>query len=253
MTLRFASLGSGSRGNALLVEFDTTLLMVDCGLPRKIVEERLRVLGRDPRDVTAVLVTHEHADHVQGVAKFVRRYNTPVWMTPGTASAVRGLSRTNALSCHRELVIESIKVEPYPVPHDAREPCQFVFAAGGRRLGLLTDAGHVTSHMYERLTGCDALAIECNHDLDSLQRGPYPDSLKTRVASRFGHLNNAQTTELLERVNHGGLQWVMGLHLSEQNNSPDQVRAALQSLPDSARYPLHLATQDAPTPWTTID
>lgn len=253
MTLRFASLGSGSRGNALLVEFDATLLMIDCGLPRKVVEERLRMLGRDPRDITAVLVTHEHADHVQGVAKFVRRYNTPVWMTPGTASAVKGLSRTNALSCHRELVIESIKVEPYPVPHDAREPCQFVFAAGGRRLGLLTDAGHVTPHMYERLTGCDALAIEFNHDLDSLQRGSYPDSLKARVASRFGHLNNAQTTELLGRVNHGGLQWVTGLHLSERNNSPTHVRAAFQPLPESASYPLHLATQDAPTAWIAVD
>jgi phosphoribosyl 1,2-cyclic phosphodiesterase len=252
VTLRFASLGSGSRGNALLVEFDATLLMIDCGLPRKIVEERLRVLGCDPRDVTAVLVSHEHADHVQGVAKFVRRYNTPVWMTPGTASAVRGLARSNALSCHRKLVIESITVEPFPVPHDAREPCQFVFSAGGRRLGILTDAGHVTPHMYDRLTGCDALAIECNHDLDSLQRGPYPESLKARVASRFGHLNNAQTTEFLERVNHGALQWVIGLHLSERNNSPAHVRAALQSLPDSARYPLHLATQDAPTHWIEV-
>jgi phosphoribosyl 1,2-cyclic phosphodiesterase len=248
VTLRFASLGSGSRGNALLVEFGATLLMVDCGLPRTVLEERLKVVGRDPRDVTAVLISHEHADHAHGVAKFAKRYGTPVWMTPGTASAAGRTVANRQFSCHRELVIEAIKVEPYPVPHDAREPCQFVFVAGGRRLGVLTDAGHVTPHMLERLSGCDALAIECNHDLESLERGPYPDSLKARVASRYGHLNNGQTIDLLKRVDHGGLQWVMGLHLSEQNNSPEHVRAALEP----SRYALHLATQDTPTAWHDV-
>lgn len=246
--LRFASLASGSRGNALLVEFDGTLLMIDCGLPRRVVEERLRALGRDPRDVTAVLVTHEHADHAQGVSKFARRYHTPVWMTPGTAASIKPVSKTRYVNAHRDFAIESITVQPFPVPHDAREPCHFVFAAGGRRLGVLTDAGHVTPHMHERLSGCDALAIEFNHDLPSLQRGPYPISLKERVASRFGHLNNSQTTELLARVAHGGLQWVVGLHLSEQNNSPDHVREAVPT----PAYALHLATQDQATPWMTV-
>lgn len=247
--LRFASLGSGSRGNALLVEFDGTLLMVDCGLPRKTVEERLRVLGRSPGDVTAILVTHEHADHARGVEKFASRYSVPVWMTPGTAAVLRGVAKPRYLSCHRPLEIDSIRIEPFPVPHDAREPCHYVFAAGGRRLGVVTDAGHVTPHMLERLDGCDALALEFNHDLPSLQRGPYPLPLKVRVASRFGHLNNEQTRELLARVDHGGLQWVMGLHLSEQNNTPDHVRTSVTG----ARYPLHLATQDAATPWVPVE
>ena len=253
MTLRFASLGSGSRGNALLVEFGSTLLMVDCGLARKSVEERLHAVNRDPRDVTALLVTHEHTDHAQGVETFARRYDTPVWMTPGTASAFGGGMKFHSLSCHRELRFGGMTVEPYPVPHDAREPCQFVFAAGGRRLGLLTDAGHVTPHMYERLAASDALAVECNHDLDSLQRGPYPESVKARVASRFGHLNNLQTTQLLGRLDASRLQWVVGLHLSERNNSPDTVRAALRPALETARYPLHLASQDAPTQWLAVD
>jgi phosphoribosyl 1,2-cyclic phosphodiesterase len=253
VTLRFASLGSGSGGNALLVEFGSTLLMIDCGLSRKTVEERLRAVDREPRDVTALLVTHEHSDHAQGVETFARRYNTPVWMTPGTASAFGSGTKFQALSCHRELSFGGLIVEPYPVPHDAREPCQFVFAAGGRRLGLLTDAGHVTAHMYERLAASDALAIECNHDLESLQRGPYPESLKARVASRFGHLNNAQTTDLLNRLDASRLQWVMGLHLSERNNSPEHVRAALRPALENAHYPLHLATQDAPTQWLSLD
>ena len=250
VTLRFASLGSGSRGNASLVEFGATLLMVDCGLPRAVVEERLAALGREPRDVTAILVTHEHGDHVQGVGSFARRYGTPVWMTWGTAGASRAVPSPNGLSCHRELVVGGIAVEPYPVPHDAREPCQFVFRAGGRRLGMLTDAGFVTPHICERLAGCDALAVECNHDLDALHRGPYPESVKSRVASRYGHLNNEQTAGLLTRVRHAGLQWVVGLHLSETNNTPAQARAALE--PVLGETALHLATQDAPTGWLEV-
>jgi phosphoribosyl 1,2-cyclic phosphodiesterase len=251
--LRFVSLASGSRGNASLVEFGSTLLMIDCGLPCKIVEERLEAVGRQPRDVTAILVTHEHSDHAHGVAAFTKRHNTPVWMTAGTASTMPAVTRVHHLSCHRSLVIGGIEVQPYPVPHDAREPCQFTFAAGGRRLGMLTDAGYITPHMHERLLGCDALALECNHDLPSLQRGPYPETLKARVASRFGHLNNDQTTELLRRVDSARVQWVIGLHLSERNNSPEQVRAALQPALSEARFPLHLATQDAPSSWLSLD
>jgi phosphoribosyl 1,2-cyclic phosphodiesterase len=253
MTLRFVSLASGSRGNASLVEFGSTLLMIDCGLPCKAVEERLLAAGRHPRDVTAILVTHEHTDHAQGVATFSKRYNTPVWMTPGTSSALRTITRVNHLSSHRELTVGGIEVQPFPVPHDAREPCQFTFSAAGRRLGMLTDAGHITPHVFERLTGCDALALEFNHDLDSLQRGAYPDSLKARVASRFGHLNNGQTTELLNRLDPSRVQWVMGLHLSERNNSPEHVRATSRPALERARYPLHLATQDSPSAWLTLD
>jgi phosphoribosyl 1,2-cyclic phosphodiesterase len=251
--LRFASLGSGSRGNSSLVEFGSTLLMIDCGLPLKVVEARLRAVEREPRDVSALLVTHEHNDHASGVASFARRYNTPLWMTAGTASAIGGLANVNLLSPHRDLTVGEIHVQPYPVPHDAREPCQFVLAAGGRRVGILTDAGHVTAHMCERLAPCDAVAIECNHDLDSLLRGPYPESLKTRIASRFGHLNNTQTTELLGRLDRSRLQWIVALHLSEQNNSPEHVRTALGPALEDARYPLHLATQDAPTAWLAVD
>ena len=139
------------------MEFGSTLLMIDCGLPCKIVEERLQAVDRQPRDVTAVLVTHEHTDHAQGVATFAKRHNTPVWMTAGTASALPTITRVQHLSCHRPLALGGIDVQPYTVPHDAREPCQFTFAAGGRRLGMLTDAGYVTPHMVERLTECDAL------------------------------------------------------------------------------------------------
>ena len=254
VTLRFASLGSGSRGNALLVEVNETLLMVDCGLSLKAVEERLRVLGRTPLDVTALLVTHEHTDHMQSVARFARRYNTPVWMTPGTASApaAHSLTRINKLNCHRELELGEIVVQPFPVPHDAREPCQFTFAGAGRRLGVLTDTGHITSHIEERLSGCDALALEANHDLEMLQRGPYPASVKHRIASPVGHLSNEQAAELLEKVGHPTLQWVVVLHISEQNNSPDDVVDALAGVLTRGEQTLTLATQNTPSEWLEI-
>ena len=251
MSLRFASLGSGSRGNALLVESSDTLLMVDCGLPRRVVEERLRALGRHAAHVAAVLITHEHGDHIDGIGPFQRRYGTPVWSTLGTAGSLRGLHGQRSFSCHRTLTIGAIDVQPFPVPHDAREPCQFVFSAGGRKLGLMTDTGHVTAHIRERLLGCDALAVEANHDLDKLHSSTYPDSVKSRVGSKYGHLNNAQTAGLLEEVGHGGLQWVAGLHLSERCNSPALVRASLEPVLNSSK--LHLAAQDTPSDWLEIE
>ena len=251
MTLRFASLGSGSRGNALVVECRQTLLMVDCGLALGATVERLGSLGRDPADVTAILVTHEHSDHVQGVARFARRFGTPVWMTPGTASASgnRAPAKLRTLSCHRGLKLGDIEVEPYPVPHDAREPCQFVFSSGGRRLGVITDTGHITTHILERLRGCDALALECNHDLEMLRRGSYPESVKARVASQLGHLNNGQAADLLAQIGHEALQWVMALHLSERNNSPAQVRRTLEAHLTHGHQRVHLAAQDQPSSW----
>jgi phosphoribosyl 1,2-cyclic phosphodiesterase len=253
LTLRFASLGSGSRGNALLVEADDTLVMIDCGLPRRTLEERLAILGRSPRDIAAILVTHEHGDHARGLAAFATRYAIPAWLTPGTGSAIPGLTHRRALNCHRGWSVGALEIEPFPVPHDAREPCQFVFAAQGRRLAVLTDTGHVTPTILERLEGCDALALECNHDLDQLMRGRYPESVKARVASRYGHLNNAQSAALLEHVAHPGLQWVVGLHLSEQNNSPAAVERTLAPLGAGERWAFKLATQDAPLDWVEIE
>jgi phosphoribosyl 1,2-cyclic phosphodiesterase len=252
---RFASLSSGSRGNALLIEYRNTLLMVDCGLPCRTIAERLGAVGRDPRDVTALLVTHEHGDHVRGAASFARRYGTPLWATPGTVAASRigGVKKLGTLNCHRELMLGEIGIEPYPVPHDAREPCQFVFVCGGRRIGVLSDTGHVTAHMLERLAGCDALALEANHDLEALWRGPYPQSVKARVASGFGHLDNGASAELLARVAHADLQWVVALHLSERNNSPERVRAALQPVLGESTQRLHLASQDVASEWIEVD
>jgi phosphoribosyl 1,2-cyclic phosphodiesterase len=253
--LRFAALGSGSRGNALLVEFKQTLVMVDCGLTLKAVEERIRTLGRDPRDITALLVTHEHSDHVRGVPALANRYRMPVWMTAGTASATasRGISSLKILNCHRRLSVGDLEIDPFPVPHDAREPCQFTFTGGARRLGTLSDTGHITPHIKERLENCDAMAIEFNHDTDALWGGDYPAHLKQRIASQLGHLSNTQAAELLSHLRHDALQWVMALHLSESNNTSARVQDLLAStLGDGHAARAHLAVQDLPSEWLEI-
>jgi len=252
--MRFASLGSGSGGNALLVNFRSTLLMVDCGLSLKAIDSRLRMLDCRPGDVSALLVTHEHADHIQGVSAFARRHAVPAWMTPGTAMspAVSKLARINHLRGDESLEIGSIRVWPFPVPHDAREPTQFSFEAGGRKLGVLTDTGYITPHVRRRLRGCDALAVEFNHDVDALRRGPYPARVKARIASSQGHLSNDQAAQFMADMEHPGLQWIAALHLSGKNNSPAMVQDALvRSLPREC--PLHIAAQDRPTGWIPID
>ena len=253
MSLRFCALASGSRGNALLVEHEDTLIMIDCGLPLKRLAERLAHVDRSPDDIDALLVTHEHGDHSRGIGPLTRRHDVPVWATAGTAHAVDSIEAYQKLRPSRELVIGSMRLQSYPVPHDAREPCQFVFEASGRRLGLLTDSGHTTPAIHAALESCDALAVEFNHDRGMLESGSYPEAVKARVGSRYGHLNNEQAADLIGSVARPNLQWVAALHLSEQNNCPDKVRAAAAGALDHSSVELRLAAQDEPTGWIEID
>ena len=161
--MRFASLGSGSEGNGLLVESGATRILVDCGFRLSETVRRLARLGLAPSDLAAVLVTHEHDDHVGGVARFARRYDLPVYLTYGTlvALGLRGsmMPRVSLIDSHSPFAIGDLEVHPYPVPHDAREPSQFVFSDGDRRLGLLTDTGDSTPHIERMLSGIDALVL----------------------------------------------------------------------------------------------
>lgn len=227
--MRFASLGSGSRGNALLVERGETRLLIDNGFSLRELEARLARVGREAGQLSAVLVTHEHNDHIGGIGPLARKYRLPVYMTHGTrtASVADALPRLELISSHEPFAIGELEVMPYPVPHDAREPCQFVFADGARRLGLLTDSGRITQHIVDQLGRCDALVLECNHDAQMLADGPYPSFLKARVGGGLGHLSNAQAAELLERLDVSALQHIVAAHISEKNNTPALARAAL--------------------------
>jgi phosphoribosyl 1,2-cyclic phosphodiesterase len=229
--VRFACLGSGSEGNGLLVEAGATRVLIDCGFGIRDTVARLARIGVAPEAVTAIIVTHEHSDHVGGVAAFAARYQTPVWLTFGTLSAVAerfaGLPKVYGFDTEDAFAIDAIEVRPFPVPHDAREPVQFVCGDGQWRLGVLTDLGVSTVHVEASLSGCDALVLECNHDSGMLANGHYPYALKQRIAGRFGHLDNDAAGVLLSRLDNSKLKHVFAAHLSQHNNLPDLARAAL--------------------------
>lgn len=230
--MRFASLGSGSKGNATLVETDQACLLVDCGFTIKETERRMARLGRSPSDLSAILVTHEHSDHIKGVLPLARKYGLSVYSSFGTAQYKEMYSYPHwqQLTLGRELLLAGLVVAPVAVPHDAREPCQFVFRYQKKTFGLLTDLGSITPFVREQYGHCDALLLECNHDVPMLQQGPYPPSLKRRVGGDWGHLNNSQAAQLLSSVDVARLQHVVMAHLSEHNNTPDLARAAVEPI-----------------------
>jgi len=229
--VRFAILGSGSRGNALVVEAGSTRLLLDCGFGVRETVRRLARLGLTPEQLCGILVTHEHDDHIGGVVGFARRFGLPVWVTPGTLRGLEGLfagvDELHLLEGYAALCVGDLEVHPFPVPHDAREPAQYILGDGRRRLGVLTDTGCVTGLVTRMLSGCDALVLECNHDLDLLATGDYPPALKQRIASRYGHLDNAAAAALLAALDRTRLQHVVAAHLSQSNNRPELARSAL--------------------------
>ena len=253
--MRFATLGSGSRGNATLVESGGVRLLVDLGFSLRETQRRLALLGVEPAGIQALVLTHEHADHGRGVARFAARFGVPVWTTPGTWRALGApeVPTVRLISGHGGgITLGGLRVLPYPVPHDAREPCQLVFECAGRRLGMLTDAGSVTPHMCAVLKDCDALILECNHDPDLLRRGPYPPALQRRVAGGLGHLSNAQAAGLLDALPHAAIRTLLLAHISEKNNRPELVRAAIEGVGESLAGRTRLAAQDAPGPWLDV-
>lgn len=255
--IRFASLGSGSKGNALLVQSGRTRLLIDCGFGPRVLTQRLARLGVVPEQLDAVLVTHEHSDHVAGLAALARRIACPVYLTRGTHQAI---IRRQALApcpvievrCGKSFAVGELSVFPLAVPHDAAEPVQYVLADGAVRLGVLTDCGRVTDAMATALKRCEGLVIEFNHDLEMLDRGPYPAFLKARIAGPEGHLDNASAGQLLARVAHARIQHVVGAHLSEKNNTPAIVKAAMAHALGDTPQNMHVATQDAGFHWREL-
>lgn len=252
--MRFAYLGSGSRGNSALVESGDTCVMLDCGFSLRETEKRLQRLGRTPADIDALLVTHEHSDHIRGVAAFARRYGVEVWMTPGTYAGSRDqdIPGMRLLNCHARFEVGALSVEPVPVPHDAREPCQFVFSSGSMRFGVLTDAGHVTRHMLDAYAGCSTLMLECNHDIRMLQNGPYPPSLKRRVGGELGHLNNAQAARMASELRDEGLGRVLAVHVSEKNNTHALASEALADALECDPETVTVVAQDEGVDWQAV-
>ena len=253
--IRFASLGSGSAGNALLVESGATCLMVDCGFGQRETLRRLARLGKSPEDLAGILVTHEHGDHLGGVIPFARRHALPVWLSHGTFSAAKAVTNNvdlRIIDSHAPFAVGALEIRPYPVPHDAREPLQFVFSDGNIRLGLLTDAGEITRHMRDLLSGIEGLVLECNHDADMLAASNYPASLRQRIAGRFGHLENGAAAALLREIDTSRLQQLVAAHLSEQNNHPSLAVRALSAALGCNDEDIGVADQEAGFDWRQL-
>lgn len=257
--MKFASLGSGSEGNALLISGASgttrTTVMLDCGFAIRETVRRLARLGMAPEDLSGILVTHEHQDHVGGVFKFARRYNIPVWLSAGTYHAVRENCDGVQLHFCRDgdrLAIGDLELSPYTVPHDAKEPVQYVAADGHVKLGVLTDAGHATSHLIAALGACDGLMLECNHDLQMLNDSNYPPSLKQRISGAYGHLSNEATAGILAALDRSRLKTVIGAHLSSKNNTAGLARAALCSALGAEQAEISIACQDEGFSWIEL-
>lgn len=253
--MRFALLGSGSEGNALLVQAGASTVLMDCGFSVTETNFRLARLGLQADQLSAILVTHEHGDHINGVAALARKYTLPVWMTHGTLRTQHkkfSAIKVHEINPHPSFEIGDIEVQPYLVPHDADEPVQYVFSDGAVRLGVLTDTGHATPHIEQMLTACEALVLECNHDEAMLRAGRYPASLKQRVGGQFGHLNNQQAATLLQRLDTSRLQHIVAAHLSKHNNLPQLAVSALSQALNCGENWVAVADQQTGLDWREI-
>jgi len=251
---RLASLGSGSRGNGTLVHIGNELFLVDCGFTLKQTETRLARLDVKPGEISAVLVTHEHSDHISGVAAFAHKYALPVYASYGTLhskAARKGSLVGRVIDAHSPVQVGEVEVIPVVVPHDAREPMQFVFRHEQLRVGVISDLGHVTSHVISHFQSLNLLLMESNHDRDMLQRGRYPESVKRRIMGRFGHLSNEQAAQFLAEIAHPDLQVVVG-HVSEENNHQDLLQETFAGFHNAVRH-LEFATQHDGADWIIAD
>lgn len=252
--MQFASLGSGSRGNCTVVETGDTTILVDCGFSMRETEKRLQRIGRDINDISAILVTHEHGDHVKGVASLSKKYQLPVWASRGTAKVAKlsELEHWNCIDIHQKFEVNSFQIQPVPVPHDAKEPCQFIFTDGDWRLGILTDTGSITPYIEEQYSACDAFILEANHDEYMLANGAYPPSLKHRVGGNYGHLNNDQAKDLLNSIDVSKLQYLVASHISDKNNTVALARDKMSEALDMDASWIDVASQDEGLGWRRL-
>ncbi len=252
--MRYASLGSGSKGNATLIQNETTTIMVDCGFSVKETERRLARLNLTAEDISALFVTHEHGDHIRGVGPFARKYNLTVCMTRGTAKckSLGNVPNLRLIAVDDSIDFGGMTIESYTVPHDANEPCQFIIMDKKIRFAMLTDVGHCTEHIVTQLNDCDALLLECNHDTTMLHNGPYPASLKERVGGLYGHLSNNQASKLLNEIQHDKLKKISIAHISDKNNKEELALASLQAVLQNKSTEVSIIDQHEGIDWQEI-
>jgi len=239
--MKFCVLGSGSKGNATYLESDGTSILIDAGMSGKELDKRLSAIGVELSTIDAILVTHEHNDHIQGVGVLSRRSGIPVYANPATFTAaakiVNRLFSYNEFETGGTFYFRNLEIHPFSISHDTEDPVGFRISDGDIAFGYCTDTGKVSQLMLHRLAACQALVLESNHDIDMLQNGTYPPYLKQRIRSGHGHLDNAQTAVFLKELLHEKLQHVVLAHLSEENNDPEIVfHTAAEVLNNSPQY-----------------
>src|SRR6201997_1890556 len=261
MGVSVSMLASGSRGNCAIVASACTKILVDAGISCRETFKRLRALGEDPHTLSAILITHEHSDHVYGLAILAKKLRIPIFMTGAThqawARAMRDangerpqLEKLERFESGHRFQVGDIAVQPFTIPHDAADPVGFTFRAEGIKVGVATDLGYIPVSGRDHLRGCDVLVMESNHDLEMLRVGPYPWSVKQRVMSRGGHLSNVALAQFFTNDYDGEAAYVVLAHLSEHNNHPEIARRAAKRALGPRRTLLHnrvvLALQNEP-------
>ena len=242
-------LASGSKGNSIHISDGRTNLLVDAGLSGVEIKRRMEAARLDIQDLNAIVVSHEHSDHVRGVGVLARRYDLPVYMTQGTAAAaasqVGRIDELHHFDIGRPFAVDDLAIHPFAVSHDARDPAGFTISRNGRKIGIATDLGIATGMVKQHLKECSLLVLEANHDPVMLKEGPYPWPLKQRIQSRNGHLSNQDSRDLLGEIKHDGLCHVVLAHLSETNNTPEKaLRAVQEAIGGEDRFELHVACQE---------
>lgn len=255
--LSVSVLASGSRGNATYLSDGRTAILIDAGLSGVEIQRRMARKGLDPSDLDAILVTHEHADHISGVGVLSRRFGLTVYINEGTrqasGSALGKLSGIYPFLCGHAFAIGSLAIHPFSISHDAEDPAGFTISCDGAKVGVATDLGIATGVVKTHLKACDILILEANHDPQMLIDGPYPWPLKQRIRGRSGHLSNDDTALLLEAIQHDRLAHVILAHLSEENNTPDKARQAVMGVLNGADVKLHVASQAAGSRVVTLN
>jgi phosphoribosyl 1,2-cyclic phosphodiesterase len=250
--MRIHVLGSGSRGNAIVLESDRERVLIDAGFGTRTLARRMRSVGVDPASISALFITHEHADHVGGAAQAARKWNWAVYATAGTINSWPRLRRVHAeaSAARREVVLDDFAIRFIRTPHDASEPVALTATAhsSGICVGIVYDLGHVTGRFASHFTHLDALLLESNHDDVMLRNGPYPLVVQDRIAGLWGHLSNADAAEMARACIHKGLRHLVLCHLSQKNNRPDVAIGTMRSGIRGAGFQgsLQAASQDTP-------
>ena len=246
----FASLGSGSEGNSFLIKTDKTIFMVDCGFNYKETENRLSELGLTFSDINHILITHEHEDHMRAIKMIIKKEKIQISCSYGTAKKIGIVDEVNIINPGDIVVDNDLRVEVVPVPHDAREPCHYVFKKDTLKIGIITDFGSLTPKIIESYSNLNYLVVEANHDTNLLMKSSYPTILKNRIFGKLGHANNDLTFDLISQIKKDKLKKIIFCHLSKQNNQKEIIKHTVKEYFD--KFQCEFISQENIFNWSEI-